>query len=328
MNKVFFIILFFSSFALHSSGQSLVIGGDFDDPATMPEKYGVVALQKGCFPAYSTPDLFNKNSTKFGVINPSGSQEPYNGDGYSGFLANERELTGFALSERLNPGERYIVSYAISSAESSDCALTPIVARLATRPYETMYESRTLPAYVRYDSYKSLLNFEHWTVVTDTITAKGGEEYLIIGYEDLDRKHYTCRSYYYLDNVVLKSVNAPLDEPDSVLQLQEEKLSVYYETNKIDLTESEKSKLLAWVETFADKSLQSYTVVGSADPQGNREYNETLALNRAKNVITLLDANLTSIVASEYSFSVPEGELPDQYYRRVDITIRFYVERE
>jgi outer membrane protein OmpA-like peptidoglycan-associated protein len=191
-----------------------------------------------------------------------------------------------------------------------------------------MYESRTLPAYVRYDSYKSLLNFEHWTVVTDTITAKGGEEYLIIGYEDLDRKHYTCRSYYYLDNVVLKSVNAPLDEPDSVLQLQEEKLSVYYETNKIDLTESEKSKLLAWVETFADKSLQSYTVVGSADPQGNREYNETLALNRAKNVITLLDANLTSIVASEYSFSVPEGELPDQYYRRVDITIRFYVERE
>jgi hypothetical protein len=195
-----------------------------------------------------TPDYFHRCSllsSKAVPENTRGIQEPVSGDGYVGFefleppVENFREAIGCHLLAALVEGETYVFKMYVSLSDYSSYRISTVGYKLSQSPllgptpiveYEATYSSDT-----------PLEDKENWRVITDTVIAQGGEQYLTIANFMSDAMSDSVyvgngtngdRAYYYIDDVSL----VPLD---SLLAVENQ------ETIEVDLYPNPASDYIA-----------------------------------------------------------------------------------
>ncbi len=204
-------------------------------PASCPTTESMIHYAMGWLsahqdPNYGTPDYFNScdiSFCNFGVpVNRYGIQDAHNpgGQGYVGIAQSElrdghmwREYIRTTLTSPLVAGTRYRVRYYVNLAESSNRMQGRIGVLVGTDvPFVTGWVHPVRPA----DKYRQapamITDTDNWVEVTDTITADGGENTIVIGFFDgffVDRQSRTAsgcnvvgfapRAYYFIDDVYL-----------------------------------------------------------------------------------------------------------------------------
>jgi gliding motility-associated-like protein len=208
--------------------QNLVPNYDFEDTLQCPNAFGQIAIADGWFsPTDGTPDYFNScvagNSTLGNPDNYYGSQAPYSGNGYAGFFAfgpgNLREYVSIPLTNNLQVGEQYCVSFKVSHAEFTYNAVENIGLYFSTNPISVTNGSQHLgitPQIV--NSNGILSNDNEWVTISGTFTATDTMRYITIGnfYSNNDTNEditfeptpgvtggFINSAYYYLDDVVV-----------------------------------------------------------------------------------------------------------------------------
>lgn len=191
--------LFFLIFSTISFGQvNLVPNGSFEEYSACPEgnelNDGQFERAMGWFrPTKSTPDYFNRCNTNY-VSVPSnfwGYQEPFDGDGYAGFVPIEQDVNGnytaneyfrIELLEPLKPCYRYQFSMYVSLADKSTHGIKKIGAYFSQEnDYSPIWTNLSYAPQVTYDG-PPIIDTLNWTKVDGTFIADGFERYLTIGY--------------------------------------------------------------------------------------------------------------------------------------------------
>lgn len=178
-------------------------------------------------PTLVQADLYVPKSKNFDISIPEnsyGKEKPMEGTGYAGILAYSyknkvpRSYLQVQLTETLEEGKQYCVTYHVSLADLSKYAVNHLAVAITDKAitannsdvlkFDSYIESRKLKIYKK--------QF-YWTPICGVYKAKGGEEYLTIGnfYENIDKykdikkvkrprgfnKPQTYDAYYYVDNV-------------------------------------------------------------------------------------------------------------------------------
>lgn len=181
--------------------------------------------------AAETADYFHKcnSDTNYGVPNNYlGSQEPRNGDGYSGFYFKTesqpeyREYVQGKLSDPLVRNKLYHVSFYVSLSDYSELAGS-IIGIYFSR--DSLVKDKNFRANLEFkptiqnDSVIFLTDKKRWLRVSGKFFAEGGEKFFTIGNFRNDRKSsliwlndvrqntQTYKCYYYIDDVCV-SLNA------------------------------------------------------------------------------------------------------------------------
>src|SRR5690606_33333068 len=241
----------------------------------------------------------------------------------AGILASSYERIAFRLDDKLVKGEKYLLSFYISTAEKSQCIRVPIVGRLAHNPKEDMTAKTP---HVRYDSIEPLKNMNNWILISDTVIAQGGEEYVIIGFENLNRFGHDCLTYYYLDEVTLtgfSSISAVVKK-----ELKTDSMTIFYSSNITILSYNDSIQISQWLSNISAQEVKKVNVFGSADSQGDYESNKDLALRRSRFVVEYLRTILGKIIDIDITFQVSNCKSVESNDRRVDIIIEYSVESE
>ena len=178
-------------------------------------------------PTLAQADLYVPKHKNYNISVPEnsyGEEKPMEGTGYAGIVAYSyknkvpRSYLQVKLTQALEEGKQYCVTYNVSLADLSKYAVNHLAAAITDKAV-TANNSDVL----KFDSYiesRKLKIYEtqfYWTPICGVFTAKGGEEYLTIGnfYENIDKykdlkkvkrprgftKPQTYDAYYYIDNV-------------------------------------------------------------------------------------------------------------------------------
>lgn len=231
---------------VHFSGfsqQNLVQNGSFEEYYQCPD-VGNVPLSE--YVAYwqnggnwDTPDFFHPCSNIPGNTVPCnwrGCQFPINGDSYVGlwtFSSHHpdigREYIQTELTQPLQPGIRYIISFHVSLAEEyGGYAISSIGAALTETMPDTLLGGYLLDAepQVLHNPIIPITDTANWVLISDTVRSRGDyERYLTIGNFNTDEESDTLffnpsaqvaqLSYYFIDNVSV----VPIDRiPDNVAE--------------------------------------------------------------------------------------------------------------
>ncbi len=238
---VFYCIIILSCISIPSVAQNLVSNPGFEEHTECPERNGDIkkCISWSSTSAASTPDYFHKcfrNGSIPGVAlgvpeNSEGYRNPMAGEGYVGlavfFKKNyfTREYIQNRLVSPLEKGVVYSISFYISLSDSSEFVSNHIAIDFSDTPNgitatvpEPLLTASHLVTIKKPETFK-----EHsWTKVEAVYTARGGEEYMIIGSfrSNMTFKEYrrtmrkpiqTCRNsecaaYYFIDEVSLTEV--------------------------------------------------------------------------------------------------------------------------
>jgi outer membrane protein OmpA-like peptidoglycan-associated protein len=178
-------------------------------------------------PTLAQADLYVAKSKNYNISIPEnayGEEKPMMGSGYAGIVGYSdknkvpRSYLQVQLTETLEEGKQYCVTYHVSLADLSKYAVNHMGVAITDKAI-TANNSDVL----KFDSYiesRKLTIYEtqfYWTPICGVYTAKGGEEYLTIGnfYENIDKykdikkvkrprgftKPQKYDAYYYVDNV-------------------------------------------------------------------------------------------------------------------------------
>ena len=213
-------------FALKGNAQvNLVPNYSFEDTVHCPNNQGQLEYaQYWINPTGGTPDYFNACSTAGGVIahvpnNGFGAQNAHTGVAYAGFYAFNkgfpniyREYIQVHLTNSLVTNHKYTVSFYLSLADVAQYADDNIGAYFSTNQISSS-TSNVLATYTPQIQSKptQILNDKvNWMLVSDTLTAQGGEQYITIGNFVKDSLSDTLFlgnsgggnvTYYYIDDV-------------------------------------------------------------------------------------------------------------------------------
>ena len=186
---------------------------------------------------YATPDYFNFCGTAgYGTPNTYFGNEPaLSGNAYAGILTysydpinppacrNKREYIQIALSDTLNSGRCYRVSFYVRLADSAVYAANSIGAYFADSPTTLLIDTvlQVSPQIDNNASSNPLTNKNSWTLVLDSFVAAGSETHMIIGNFNEDALTDTVNmtgapwfmyAYYLIENVEV----IPCDSVNSV----------------------------------------------------------------------------------------------------------------
>ncbi len=270
-------------------------------------------------PTQGSSDYFNACSELMGTPKNFNGEQPANfGLGYVGlyFYAPDdyREYIQASLNQTLIKDEVYTVSFYVSLAERSDFAIRELGVQfmenpinIATKKNLSRKQLSKVPGDksnyfgIRYDDFYS--DKKDWLLVEKEFTAKGTENYMLIGnFMDNQRtqklrikRNVTKGSYYYVDMVSVVPVN-PDNNPSQVdtKELTFELDSIH--TFKNVLFKFDTFELLAVAKSELDE-IEAYLSVnkrlkiqisGHTDAMGSASYNQELSKNRAKAVASYL----------------------------------------
>jgi hypothetical protein len=232
-----FLIFHFSFFTFHFSLSqiNLVPNPSFETYTTCPYNQGQVTFATGWLAGGDSPDYFNAcdiTDPYFSVPhNWGGFQIPASGNAYCGigtylskkFTPNAREFIGTSLSNSLNNGTKYFVSFKTSLAIDTgvgNCATNNLGAMFAVNaptigdPYLGNYTPKV--------NYTSLItDTAGWTIVFGSFIADSAYQYIFVGNFYLDNATDTliinnndttvingkniCYAYYYIDDVCVST---------------------------------------------------------------------------------------------------------------------------
>ena len=239
MNRLICILLFFPMMVL---GQANLVPNpsfeEYDHCSNSSQGLGWADDWMVPEQGYS-PDYFNvcsQISSKSVPENFFGTQEPVIGNGYMGLVSLEspsmevRDAITCHLLSSLAEGQTYVFKMYVSLSDFSSYQISTVGYKLSLNPlsgptpivdYEATYSSNT-----------PLGDKENWMVVTDTVVAQGGEQYLTIANFMSDAMSDSVyvgngtngdRAYYYIDDVSL----IPLDSLLSVENHESIEVDIY-----------------------------------------------------------------------------------------------------
>lgn len=208
-------------------GQELVVNGDLESWKRCPDgpvmkRLKVDGKVKG---VKGDPDLYAACSTSFGVPeNWSGQQAAWDGEAYTGLVltrdmpmeCSSREYLQFPLSEALQNGRRYRLTFRVSTAEHSGYVTDRVAAQFSTvdhglKGFPAALHER---ADVEGPLGRMLNDTSGWTTVTGLFNAKGGERSVVIG--NFQRCNSSTRVRMYPSKSVgLERKNAARMDPDA-----------------------------------------------------------------------------------------------------------------
>ena len=237
-NILFFIFsLHFISGAVAQT--NLVKNPSFEDTIKCPDVWGYVDPYVKFWhnPSGESPDYYNicaDNSTGCNVPNALGFQYPKSGNAYCGLFAsqlssasaaNGREYIQGKLTQNLQAGKRYTVSFYVSLANFSTYSINRIGAYLSDTLINdtTIYNLPFIPQ-INNPTNNQLNDTLNWMLISGDFIANGGEQFITIGnfYNDVQTdtsvisNGSVTASYYYVDSV---SVITYAETPAPVISL-------------------------------------------------------------------------------------------------------------
>ena len=307
---IYCIITFFVFSGLFA--QNLVINPSFEEYLQCPEKMSNLEedVVGWSAPTLGTTDYFNSCSSKMGVpYNFIGNQEVKFGNGFAGFYLkapnNYREYIQGKLSETLETGRRYSLSFYISLAESSKYGVSEIGIFFSQNQIKTkskrflsltkLYETEKIMNFIKIGDYNYFMENNGWMKLEAEFVAEGGENYFTIGNFHTDM-HTTLRkakgikeiAYYYVDMVSV----TPLDEVQLFNDLELEKVytlkDVKFDTDSFVLTKKSRAILDRLYNELKSKKHTFLAVNAHTDDVGTDEYNINLSENRAQSISNYL----------------------------------------
>jgi len=254
--------------------------------------------------------------------NFNGTQPPDFGKGYAGLYLyapdDYREYIQVPLTQTLEKGKTYQVSFHVSLAERSDFAVKDFGV-LFSKDKLDLNIKKELSKMHMYKIVGNAYNFmeigytnfyrdtKDWVVVSTRFAAKGTENYMIIGNfkNNAGTRKFKIKkgakqgAYYYLDMVALnlaKSIGSIVNsshDPDLVTENYElDKIHVFKnvlfnfdEFKLLDSAKTDVQKIYNYLD--ANKSLQ-ITVDGHTDNIGTSSYNQYLSDRRCSAVAKYL----------------------------------------
>jgi len=222
-------LAFVAALAVKATAQNLVVNGSFEDTVNCgtPAQCTLLKARYWYNPTLSTPDLYDADTIRqCGYVFQSGDVDfmpPEAGYRMAGFYfwdgpfgGSEREYIATQLSQPLSSGADYEVSLwyvrhrAFQAAVDhigiwfgNDSLFEPIYGPLSVIPQLKL----------RDPSSEYLIEGYEWTRLIDTLTAQGGERWLVIGnFEPQDSLHGIIADpgaphtncYYYIDDVEMR----------------------------------------------------------------------------------------------------------------------------
>ena len=209
------LLLFFSCCCSFCMAQNLVPNGSFEEYSHCPIDAEDFSVIEWTSPTTTTPDYFNTcGGVNVGVPNNAfGTQNARTGSGYAGiiaYLSDYREYIQVPLSQTLLAGQKYYVSFYISSADLNEYVIKEFGAYFSSAEIHTgTYNMLSFIPQIQH--YGNLLSDTiGWTNIKGSFVAEGSERYLIIGNFNNDQNttvvqvrndiHITA-VYYYIDDV-------------------------------------------------------------------------------------------------------------------------------
>jgi len=239
-------------------GQNLVPNPSFESIIACPmnQGYSCPYTNLGSFdkvdfwknPTCTTPEIHHSctGSNFIGVpTNVGGTQWPRTGLAYAAILETNwySEYVCSPLSSPLIPGANYLVSFYISCGNSNDFHITTgfngIGAYLSSGFPDTTGSSISLrltsPAQVVNTYTNVIKDTINWLLITDTILASGGEDYITIGNFTPQPNVQGNGAYFYLDDVSVELLNNSVSI-DELLEEKKIKITPNPATDKINIT--------------------------------------------------------------------------------------------
>jgi hypothetical protein len=232
MKKLLIIILTFACSLCNA--QNLVNNWSFEDTVACPTTLTQIDRAVGWMSFRLTPDYFNACSPSNVPVPVSvphniwGDQLAHTGDAYAGFVAykagatNTREFIATQLNQQLIIGQKYFLSFWVSSAfgyiqnQYPSMACNNIGAKFSTVAYSGGFP-QTNPQTV--DNFPHIVDTTiindtiNWVKISGSFIADSAYQYLSIGnfYDDINSSYVIIGSslpndaYYYLDDVKLST---------------------------------------------------------------------------------------------------------------------------
>ena len=234
MRKQFFLLNLFMTFVIYGFSQSdnLVINPGFEEYDDCPENYTYQdkshkLIPNWTYPTLSTPDYFNRCGT--GVVavpsNFAGVSQPKSGDGYMGSILSGsekdyREYFQGELSQPLEAGKRYCVTFWYKLATYSKFAVDQMSIKFYT---EKLANESKNPIGGKPDLNNTpglfLDNTTEWQQLCWVYTAKGSEQFFVVGnFQNYDNTNYVVTgkdvmnkkgkeyAYYFFDDFAVKEL--------------------------------------------------------------------------------------------------------------------------
>lgn len=316
---------------LSVSAQNLVSNGEFDQFKYCP--YGFTQGRLKIVPHWSQPtmgtaDYFNVCSESFSVPdNPMGSQSAVMGPGYIGLVAfapkenNSREYIQTKLSEPLNKGESYCISFLISLSDYSQYMIDGFGVYISKNKIKGNAK-RTLSVVpqVQVPTGYLLQDDTDWMEISEIYVAEGGEEYLTFGNFKFDYelnvkyrnihvekpRHAWDYAYYFLDHVSMVQIDKDDRCFDGIARMNEQLLSgekpepplitqialktILFDFDQYQLDVEGIEQLNEVVEIMLQHKSYKLEMIGHTDSYGREGYNLELSQERANEVIEYLAA--------------------------------------
>jgi hypothetical protein len=184
-------------------------------------------------PTLSSPDYYNGCSSQIWSSVPNNSygfESAHAGNGYIGIYTfsstggDYREYIQSELTAALIHDKKYLVQFYVNLADSVAYACNDIGIYFSAQQLDYPSLEHTLPYHpqIRNDTSNILATQNGWILISDTLTALGGEKYLCIGNFNPDTtssnlyigsgSFWSNIGYYYIDDI---SVSL-LDEPSGI----------------------------------------------------------------------------------------------------------------
>jgi len=332
-NIVTKIKILFLLFSMQLFSQNLVQNPSFEETKRCAELIGNFDnnVKYWSTPTWGTTDVFSTCAK--GVVgipnNYNGMQETKSGKNYAGFYLhsdeNYREYIQVELSEKLEKGIKYNVSFYVNLAEKSDFAIKNIDFMLSADKLNTTI-SRELSekqlkkskidnySIYRIDNTRFYDNTSNWTLISKEFIAQGTEQFLTIGNFNknsktdkilVSNKNRFNISYYYIDLVSLQRTDLPKIENELKAKVYKEKrvkteteiielnkdytfTNVVFNFNSTELSENAKTEIKS-IYKFLKKNPKTLILIsGHTDNVGTSNFNQELSENRAKSVANFL----------------------------------------
>lgn len=196
----------------------------FEDTIYCPNGINDLQAQASWFnPTLATPDYYNACASNGSGVpaNDFGYQEAQDGNGYSGIVTygqtptttNYREYLEVELLEQLVAGKTYYWCIHVSLLDSADYASNNIGISLTNSQLSNFSSEEMLNSSIYWNSTEIIIDNTHWTKLSGSFIANGGEKFLTIGnfYTQFNTSFQQVNSfslngnaaYYYVDNVYL-----------------------------------------------------------------------------------------------------------------------------
>lgn len=218
---------------LHAQeNKNLVPNGSFEELSKKPKEPGQISLAPPwTSPTMAAADIYTSGAKdpRIGVPdNAYGNEKPFHGNNYAGFLAysyknaEPRRYLQVQLTQALEAGKKYCVSFKLSAADLSKFACNGIGVYFSQEEYH--YDNKEPLAFVPQVKQTKDPVFDKqfwWTDWCNTYKAKGDEQYMIIGNFTPDaqlqlaklkksadiKAQQTNDAYYFIDDVSVVEID-------------------------------------------------------------------------------------------------------------------------